>query len=321
MDQKLLIDAARTMVTILGALVVGYGLRKTGRVGEHLGPAVNRFTLIWGQPVVIGVALWAMRPPDLRTLALPLHGAAMMVLAWPLSALVARVLPMDRPALGAFVGSAVFSNVGFTFGAFLAFVAVGAQGAALGSVYCISFMPLFFTLGFFLARRYSALEQEGAMASLVSQFRDAETRNPTLGILAGLLLNILRVPAPSQSPFFIDIAMPATTAAFLLAIGLSLRLSAVRVYWRECALMHAVKFVILPALGLALAAALGYWQIGDHTLLRVAFIESATPVAIMSVMLAQVFDLNVPLAGALWLTTNLTATLMAPVILLLARML
>lgn len=321
MDAALLTGAIRTMTVILGGLIIGYGLRKSGRVGDSVAGPVNRTTLTYIQPVVICLALWIMKRPAPHTLALPVFGVALVVAMWGVGVALARVLRMERDHAGAFIISCMFSNVGFTYGTFVAFAALGAEGAALGSLYCASFMPTVFTLGFYVGKRYSPGTHESVWQALRGLLADGQTRNPVLGIAAGLALNLLRVPAPAELPFAIDILMPTTTAAFLLAIGLGLRLSAVRVYWRECAVLHAAKFVISPAIGLLLAAAFGYWGAQDRAPLIVALIESATPTAVMAVMLADVFSLNRGLAGALWLTTNVTAVLLAPVILVLVKML
>ncbi|HCU37524.1 MAG TPA: hypothetical protein DGT21_19455 [Armatimonadetes bacterium] len=321
MDTALLIDTIRTVAVILGSLTVGYGLRKSGRVAEATGTSINRIALTFVQPLVICVALWSMAPPDWHTLALPLYGLCLIVLMWPVGAVVSRLLPMDRPSRGSFVTCSMFSNVGFTYGTFIAYVLLGPEGAALGALYCVSFSPAFFTLGFFVSGRYGSSAQRSIGGALLQLLRDAHTRHPLMGILLGLMLNLLRVPAPAASGFFIDVAMPLTTAAFVTAIGMQLRLSAVREYWRECVLTHVTKFAVSPLLGLGLAFLFGYTQMQDHSLLKVAFIQSSTPVAIMCVLLADIFDLNRRLAGALWLTTNLTAALLAPLVLIVARML
>lgn len=321
MDPKLLTDTIRTMVVILGGLSVGYGLRKTGRLPESAANPVNRFALTVIQPLVIGLALWMMKPVTWQALLLPLYGIVLILALWPVSALVGRCVGLDRPTLGTFVSGSMFSNVGFTFGTFLAYVALGPAGAALGALYCVSFMPTFFTLGFYAGRFYSPDTGGSMWAALRQQALDPATRNPVLGILVGLTLNALRVKAPAASAAIIDIAMPATTASYLLAIGLGLHLSAVKDYWRECLLLHVSKFVISPVIGLALAIPFGYWAAHDHSSLVVAFIEASAPVAIMSVMLAEMCNLNSNLAGALWITTNVTAVFLAPLILIIARML
>lgn len=316
---QLLIDTIRTMTVILGGLVLGYCLRKSGRVPESAANPVNRFALTVIQPLVIGLALWMMKPVTWQALLLPLYGILLILALWPLSALMGRCLCYSRPNLGSFVSASMFSNVGFTFGTFVAYVALGPPGAALGSLYCVSFMPSFFTLGFYVGRLYSPETEGGMWAALREQFLDPATRNPVLGIVIGLVLNMLRVQAPAASAAIIDVAMPTTTAAYLLAIGLGLHLSAVKDYWHECLLLHAAKFLISPALGLLLAIPFGYWAMPDHSMLVVCFIQAAAPVAIMSVMLAEMCGLNSKMAGALWITTNITAVFLAPVILLIAR--
>lgn len=321
MDQQLLIDTLRTVTVILGGLAVGYVLRKSGRVDERHSNTINRFTLIVVQPAVICLALWIMKPVDWRALLLPLYGVALILAMWPVGAAQGRLMKLDRQSLGSFVTGAMFSNVGFTYGTFVAYVALGPTGAALGALYCVSFMPTFFTIGFLVGRRYSSGETEGVLRAVAKQFRSPETRNPVLGIVAGLALNLLRVKPPGVGQDIIAVAMPATTAAYLLAIGLGLHLSAVKVYWRECLALHLAKFVLSPVVGMLLAVAFGYWAMADRGLLTVALIESAAPVAIMSVMLAEVSGLNPKLAGALWITTNVTAVFLAPVILLAARLL
>lgn len=319
MDGKLLVDTIRTMAVILGGLTTGYCLRKSCWVAERHGNTVNRFALVYIQPLVICLALWMMGRLQWRALMLPLYGIALILALWPVAAVLGRLMRLDRPALGSFVTGSMFSNVGFTYGTFIAYVALGPTGAALGSLYCVSFMPTFFTLGFTVGRRYSHDSSGSLWRALGRQFADPQTRNPVLGIMAGLALNLLNVTPPAAGEAIIDVAMPATTAAYLLAIGLGLHLSAVRVYWRECLLAHVSKFVLSPAVGLSLALLFGYWALADRGPLVVAFIQSAAPVAIMSVMLAEVANLNPRLAGALWITTNVTGVLLAPVILLAAR--
>jgi predicted permease len=44
-----------------------------------------------------------------------------------------------------------------------------------------------------------------------------------------------------------------------------------------------------------------------HTVMQVLFIQSTTPVAIMALVIPQLFDLDRDLANAGWLTSNLAA--------------
>lgn len=321
MDPKLLADTIRTVTVILGGLVAGYCLRKAGRLPADFGTRVNRATLTWAQPVVIAIALWSMKPMTGQMLLLPVFGLLMVVLLALPAALTGRLLKLDTPARGTFITSAMFSNVGFTYGTFVAYAALGTPGAALGSLYCASFMPSVFTLGFAVARRYSAEGQCTVGEALRDLVRDSHTRNPVVGILVGLALNLWRVPTPAWTPTVIDLAMPTATAAFLLATGYGLRLSAVRAYWRECLVMQLLRMSLGPLIGALLAVGFGYWSLADRGPLTVVLIMASAPVGIMAALLSDIFGLNRQLAGALWLTTNIAGVLLAPVILVLVRLL
>ena len=321
MDLRLAIDVIRTFTVILGGLLAGYCLRKSGRLSEETGSAINRWAMAYLQPIVIILALWVMDRPGWREIALPVYAALLIVLMWPVSLGMARALGLPRGGKGAFIGSGMFSNVGYTYGTFIAFVALGPQGAALGSLYCLSFSPLFYTLGFYLGRRYAPGAKHSALAALLGLLRERHTLYPILSIFVGLGLSLSGVPAPAETAFVLDLGLPLVTGVFLIAIGLGLRLSAVRLFWRECLQMHLAKFVLCPTLGLGLAYLFGYFSPGNHALLKLAIIQSTAPTAIMSVLLADLFDLDRRLAGALWLTTNITAIVLAPLVLVIVRLL
>lgn len=321
MDPRLVVDVIRTFTVILGGLLAGYCLRKSGRLSEETGSALNRWAMAYLQPFVTILALWVMDRPGWREIALPVYAALLIVLMWPVSLVMARIAGLDRPAKGAFIGCGMFSNVGYTYGTFIAFIALGPRGAALGSLYCLSFSPVFYTLGFYLGRRYAPGSEHSALAALLGLLRERHTLYPILSIFVGLALSLLGVPAPGEAALILDVTIPLVTGVFLIAIGLGLRLSAVRAFWRECLQLHLAKFVLSPALGLGLAYVFGYFSLADHALLKMALIQSSAPTAIMSVLLADLFDLDRRLAGALWLTTNVTAILLAPLALLVVRML
>ena len=293
MDLRLAIDVIRTFTVILGGLLAGYCLRKSGRLSEETGSAINRWAMAYLQPIVIILALWVMDRPGWREIALPVYAALLIVLMWPVSLGMARALGLPRGGKGAFIGSGMFSNVGYTYGTFIAFVALGPQGAALGSLYCLSFSPLFYTLGFYLGRRYAPGAKHSALAALLGLLRERHTLYPILSIFVGLGLSLSGVPAPGETAFVLDLGLPLVTGVFLIAIGL----------------------------GLGLAYLFGYFSPGNHALLKLAIIQSTAPTAIMSVLLADLFDLDRRLAGALWLTTNITAIVLAPLVLVIVRLL
>lgn len=303
---------------IVGALAVGYLARKLRVLPTELSPKITRAAMIWMQPPLLALLIWGLEAPGWRVALLPVMSAAIIALMWPIGAAGGRLMGLKRPQAGAFTVACMYSNMGLTYGAFVCYILLGEQGAALGMIWCMAFMPMFYTLGFVVSRRYGHDTPQTIGETLLDALREPESRNPLLGLAIGGLLYALAPARPAAGAEIVDFLVPFSTGVYLFAIGLSLRLTSVVTYWRECMAIGAVKFLVTPAIGLSLAWIAGFWAMEDRTLLQVVFIQSTTPTAIMGLILAQLFDLDEQLANAAWLTTNVAAVALAPVVLAIA---
>lgn len=300
---------------IVGALAIGYVARKLRLLPEAASPRITRTAMIWIQPPLLVLLIWGLVAPDWRVALLPVIAAMNMVLMLPIGAAGARLMGLQRPQAGSFTLSCMYSNMGLTYGAFICYILLGEQGAALGMIWCMSFMPMLYTLGFGVARRYGREGRRTVWQTLRDAMREPESRNPLLGLALGAVLYATGISRPAMAAEVVDAVVPLSTAIYLFAIGLSLRLTSVVTYFRECVAIGAAKFLVTPLLGLGLAWLAGYWGMEDRSLLQVVFIQSTTPTAIMGLVLSQIFDLDEQLANAAWLTTNIAAVALAPLVL------
>ncbi|MFP4250777.1 MAG: AEC family transporter [Armatimonadota bacterium] len=303
---------------IVGSLALGYAARKLRWLPTELSPNITRAAMVWIQPPLLALLIWGLEAPGWRVALLPVLLAVLITVMWPVGALGGRILGLKRAQAGAFTVSCMYSNMGLTYGAFVCFILLGEQGAALGMIWCIAFMPMLYTLGFVVARRYGHDGERSVRETLIDVMREPESRNPLLGLALGGILYALAPARPEVGGAIVDFLVPFSTAIYLFAIGLSLRLTSVVTYWRESAAIGAVKFLVTPVVGLSLAWLAGYWAMEDRTLLQVVFIQSTTPTAIMGLILAQLFDLDEQLANSAWLTTNVAAIALAPLVLYIA---
>jgi len=312
---ELTAKAALMIGVIVGALAAGYAARKSGLVQTERSAAITRLAMTCLQPPLVALLIWGLQSPGWRTALLPVLSAALMLAVWPVARALAGLMRLDGRRKGSFVLAAMFSNLGLTYGAFICYILLGEQGATLGMIWCLSFSPMLFTVGLLIGRHYGHEEAQPAGRMIREAFTDPRTRNVLLGLALGAVLFAAGVPRPAWAAPVVDVAIPLVTGIYLFAIGLSLRLTSVLVYWRECLVLGAVKFLITPAIALGLAWVVGLWSLQDRALLQVTFIQSTTPAAIMGLVAAQLFDLDHDLANAAWLTTNLAAIALAPMVL------
>ena len=114
----------------------------------------------------------------------------------------------------------------------------------------------------------------------------------------------------------IDIFVYIASSLSFFAIGLRVKLSRLKNYINLYFPLAAVKFILTPA-----AAFLIIWLLAltgrnlDGLVEKVIIVLSATPSAVLMVTMSNVFDLDGPLASALWVvTTAAFAAIVVPVL-------
>lgn len=134
-------------------------------------------------------------------------------------------------------------------------------------------------------------------------------------VLIGLFLNLSTLQRPQIYASINEILIPLTTFILLFSVGLTFKLSRVTKYIKECLLISLVKFLIVPATILIITLLLGYQHISDGLPLKVSIILSAMPVAFNSVIVANIYNLNIDLVNSCWIFTTFAVLLVLPIIL------
>jgi predicted permease len=311
------VEAILVIVLSLGA---GYACRRRRWLEPAQAPAISRTGLTFFTPLVTFLVMWALEPVGWGAVALPLICVLAIFLMWPPAAWIGRRLFSDPQSQAPWVLCSIFSNQGTTYGTFICYIALGTQGAALGTLMVWPYTPLVYLLGFYLAGQYTG-QATSPWQAFTRTFRHGYSRNPLVALAVGLVVRLFVPHLPPLAGPAIAILVPLTTAIQLFAIGLTLRFSVISEYLRPVLLMQALKFLVTPLLGLALAAAFGLWGQADNELVKIVLIQCACPVAILALAVAQVMRLNVDLANSLWITSTLLAVATAPLVLWVVRLL
>ena len=229
---------------------------------------------------------------DKSFLAIPFTAALVTLSGMAAAYVVYRLLPwfknIDRPAFGVMILAAGFGNV-----TYLGLpVITGMLGAKFGYVAILydllAATPILLTIGVFVAARYGSGKNVSLGASLLRVLK----LPPLWAVAAGGLVQVLGLAVPQVVQDAAGLMGRAVIPIMTFTVGLALDFKDLR------RIGIAVPALLLK---LVLAPVLAWWigslagLTGDQ--LRAVTIEGAMPVMVLSLVIADEFQLDVPLAA------------------------
>lgn len=198
-------------------------------------------------------------------------------------------IPIDRPALGVMILSAAFGNVTY-MGLPVINEMLGPRFGYAAILYdLLATTPILLSLGIFIAARYGS----GEAVSFSNSVRRILRLPPLWAVAAGVAVKLGGVPVPAIVLETASLMGKAVIPVMIFTVGLALD-------FRDLKRLP----IALPALGIKLfLSPLIAWWTGQRLgltgeTLRAVVIEGAMPVMVLSLVIADEFDLDVPLAAA-----------------------
>ena len=282
-----------------GSLVAGLLLHRLGLMPAPRASRLVRWLVRGPEPVILCALFWGMPLRRLEPWLLPVLGAVISFFTLLPALAFAKRARLSDPETGSFLTCAFFSNVGY-LGAFIAFAVFGETAYGLCMLYLMFFTPSFYTLGFWIGARYGG---KTAPVGLGAAFGDELRLYPFLGMLVGLVLNLLGFSRPLVLEHLNYFLIPLDTGLICMAIGSQLTCESPLPWWRPCLAMSSIKFLYTPAVAWML---LQWW--GIHGLAKtIVLLQASMPVGISPLMLPLLFGVDRRIANALWLWTTLLA--------------
>ncbi len=303
-------------------LAIGYKLRgKLISQADKVSKLIIIFLTKSITPFIVMFSFWALDLSNAAIFTLPLLGVVITTLALIPAGFFSKIHKLSHRQAGSYIGAAMFSNIGYTLGGFIAFVLYGEIGFGLTVLYCLFFKPYFYTIGFYMAENYSARKATGVKDNLKRIFTEGIRLFPLLGLAAGVILNLLNLNRPLYIGGLNDILIPVTTFVYMFAIGLTMNFKAIKEFKSPVLSMSFIKFIWSPAIGISFAYFLKYQNIMGGLPLKIIVIESFMPCAIASLVLSSLFNLDQDLANSCWIFTTLLLIPLLPVLLLILSIL
>ncbi len=275
-------------------IAAGYGWRffNPGGIDRHKVRHALSVTVLHFFLPALAFWLVATARVDRSFIAVPLTAAAVTLLGLAAGFAAYTLLPwfrtIDRPAFGVMVIAASFGNVTY-LGLPIITEMLGAQFGYVAILFDqLAATPVLLTAGVFIAARYGS----GKAVSLAASLKRVLKLPPLWGVAAGMAVHAGGIAAP---PIIVDTASlmgRAVIPVMTFTVGLALDV-------RDLKRLP----IAVPALVLKLCAApVLAWWVGSRLgltsqALKAVTIEGAMPVMVLSLVIADEFDLDVPLAA------------------------
>ena len=310
---------AGMFAVLIGGLVSGYLASSRFGLPERFAKKIMTIVLVCFNWLIALLVIWQMQLSR-QLIWLPIIGFVLMLTITAISTAVFSFLKLSQRSRLTLILAGALSNLGYTGGAFICYALFGTRGLALANIYPILWLPAVYLVFFPLLKIYELRSNNCNAKFKLAHILDLRFLAIPAVIIA-IVLNLTNVKSPAFIAQFriIDILVYTASSLAFFAIGLRVKLSRLKNYINLYFLLAVVKFILTPA-----AAVLIIWMLAltgrDLTDLvrKVVIVLSVTPSAVLMVTMSNVFDLDGPLASALWVVTMaIFAAVIVPVLFLL----
>lgn len=267
-------------------------------VARYLGVsarAVSRIAFYIFSPCLVFVLLTngQLDGDDITQMAI--FAAVSILLMGLITALIARLLRLERSLTVAMLITVMFANAG-NYGLSLTLFAYGENAVAHASIYFVTSAFLVYTLGVVLA----SWGHSDLKTALMGVFKV-----PVIyAVIFALIYNWLDWQLPLPIDRTVNLLSEAAIPVMIVLLGIQLYNAKISRDLFNVGLSNVLRLVVSPALALALA---GLFSL-EGSAYKAGVIESAVPTAVLTTVLATEYDLD----AAFVTTTVVTSTLLSP---------
>ena len=286
---------------VFAVMVLGWALKQRGFLTEGFVKAADRLVFQVGLPVMLFLDIAQMDPAQLLDGRFVLYSASVTLISILAIWIPARLLMKDKTQVGAFVQGAYRSSAA-VLGAALIVNIYGDAGYA--PLMILASVPIYNVMAVIIL----VLEADGGGRLDGKRLKTAALnvcKNPLLlGIAAGVPFALLRIPLPAAASKALSMVAGISTPLALLAIGAAFVWGDATKKARPTVLASAIKLVILPAVFLPPAIALGF---RNEQLMALLIMLGAPSTPSGYIMAKQMGNDGVLANGIVVLTTLLAA--------------
>ena len=281
-------------ILIIGPFILGMYWKRYFQSPEQLARRIVLLNLCTLDPVIILWTVWGLEISK-NLILLPFCGFCMVFIGFVIGFLFSIPLHLPRTSRATFIITASLANHGFTLGGFVCYLLLGEKGLALAYIFLTYFVFYLFMFIFPYARWEQTANTAISKTKLLVETLFNIRNIPLYVTLLALILQKCHIQRfDFKMP--IDTMLLISISIYYFSLGLTYSLSNPFKNISIHGVQALIKFILMPIFTLALIHVLPLEPIMES----VIRIQSFMPVAILSVVVSILFDLNTRMSADLF---------------------
>ncbi|OPX60766.1 MAG: putative transporter YfdV [Methanobacterium sp. PtaB.Bin024] len=288
-------NSYETILAIVLMIIIGYICRRFDFLKAEDTQTLNKIVVYIAIPALIFLAMYHADLSNIETFGtITLTIIILGILSGIVAYLFSRFRGYSSKTRWGVVATSTLSNSGFlgypvTLGVF------GTEGL-VRAVFCdVGNTMLFIALGIFFLILYGGSYRDIIKRSILFP--------PLLAVICGVLANLIHLPLGSVITSTLDYLSGAAIPIIMISLGLSLEFKGIKEYFDVASFVSVLKLIISPMIAMVIVGLVGLSGL-DRT---VAIVEAGMPSAMLSLVLAINYQLDVKATAAcIFLSTTLS---------------
>jgi auxin efflux carrier (AEC) len=295
-------NSTETILAIILMILIGYLSKKIGLLKPEDSITLNKVVVNIAIPALIFLAMYGADLSNIKVL-LPITLICIItgILSGVIVYIFSRTRGYSKKTKWTLVGTSTLFNSGF-LGYPVVLGIYGATGLVRAVFYDMGSTILFLSLGilfiFIFGGKYSSIIKRTLLFP------------PLWGIILGVTANIMHI-----NPGFIplDVLKYLSGAAIpiiMISLGLSLEVGGLTSYFEAATFVSAIRLIISPLIALVMVSIIGLGSLEG----TVSVVEAGMPSAMLSLVLAASYDLDVKVAAACIFLSTVLSMITLPIL-------
>lgn len=295
-------NSTETIIAIIFLILIGYIAKRIGLLKSEDSITLNKIVINIALPSLIFLAMFGA---DLSNIKILLPITLICIITGSLCGLLvyifSRVNGYSKKTKWTLVGTSALFNSGF-LGYPVVLGIFGAAGLVRAVFYDMGSTILFLCLGILFILIF-----EGTYTSIIKR---TLLFPPLWGIILGILANILHL-----NPGFIPLNVlkylsGAAIPIIMISLGLSLEAGGLKNYFGAASFVTVTRLMISPLIAISLVYILGLHGLEG----TVTVVEAGMPSAMLSLVLAATYDLDINAAAACIFLSTVVSMITLPIL-------